>query len=300
MTYMNCIQSNQVNSGMTWPIVDNLLFHYASHHNVLEKVVMYESELASEKLREELLEKEAIVQELITRDGGIVDSKKQSVIAGNDGGHDNDVHTDGVQGAKAMRVIMENMKEEVESLKHKVAMKNDSIKSLKEELNTSKVCLQNYEQRYGEVVKMNVKLQNEVGNNRKVDSDTTRVKAAMPSSRSTNASSRRNESSPSSNTSSRSEVDGKEDDGVSSSGAFGSSQAVDSPSEQHFFASGNNSQQELEDLRFKVARLTDQNESWQKHNDSLQMEIENMHMQNENLKNINEIGKSTVEASNKN
>ena len=46
---------------MTWPLVDNLLFH----HNVLEKVVMYESEVAAENLRIILKEKEGTIEELV-------------------------------------------------------------------------------------------------------------------------------------------------------------------------------------------------------------------------------------------
>ena len=51
-------------SGISWPIVDNLLFHYASHHNVLEKVVMYESEQASQEMRDSLKAKEDTIQSL--------------------------------------------------------------------------------------------------------------------------------------------------------------------------------------------------------------------------------------------
>ena len=51
-------------SGISWPIVDNLLFHYASHHNVLEKVVMYESEIASREMRDSLKAKEDTIQSL--------------------------------------------------------------------------------------------------------------------------------------------------------------------------------------------------------------------------------------------
>ena len=44
--------------------MDNLLFHYASHHNVLEKVVMYETEVAAQELRAKLRNKEDIVESL--------------------------------------------------------------------------------------------------------------------------------------------------------------------------------------------------------------------------------------------
>ena len=67
-------------SGISWPIVDNLLFHYASHHNVLEKVVMYESEIASREMRDSLKAKEDTIQSL-TREleelkGGIITLSK--------------------------------------------------------------------------------------------------------------------------------------------------------------------------------------------------------------------------------
>ena len=44
--------------------MDNLLFNYASHHNVLEKVVKYESELASQDMRDSLKAKEDTIQSL--------------------------------------------------------------------------------------------------------------------------------------------------------------------------------------------------------------------------------------------
>ena len=40
------------------------MFHYASHHNVLEKVVMYESEIASREMRDSLKAKEDTIQSL--------------------------------------------------------------------------------------------------------------------------------------------------------------------------------------------------------------------------------------------
>ena len=70
--------------GISWPIVDNLLFHYASHHNVLEKVVMYESELAAQEMRSKLKSKEGIIESLareledIRKAGGGKDSRRDS------------------------------------------------------------------------------------------------------------------------------------------------------------------------------------------------------------------------------
>ena len=62
----NCssLLSHRYTTGISWPIVDNLLFHYASHHNVLEKVVMYETEVAAQELRAKLRNKEDIVESL--------------------------------------------------------------------------------------------------------------------------------------------------------------------------------------------------------------------------------------------
>ena len=58
--------------------MDNLLFHYASHHNVLEKVVMYESEHASKELRSKVKSKDEIIKQL-TRENLTVNSKLTQV-----------------------------------------------------------------------------------------------------------------------------------------------------------------------------------------------------------------------------
>ena len=96
---------------MTWPIVDNLLYHYASHHNVLEKVVMYESEVVAEELRASVKEKEATIETLVKEIGelketvGIVEEKEEG-----------EVRDDNIQGAKEMREIMSQMKQEIAAL----------------------------------------------------------------------------------------------------------------------------------------------------------------------------------------
>ena len=74
-------------------IVDNLLFHYASHHNVLEKVVMYESEVAAEELRTSLKEKEGTIEELVKEIG---DLKKTSSSL--EDKEDGEVSDDNIQG----------------------------------------------------------------------------------------------------------------------------------------------------------------------------------------------------------
>jgi len=51
---------------LAWPLVDALLYHYASHHSVLEKVLMYEAELAATHLRAELQVREDILDGLVT------------------------------------------------------------------------------------------------------------------------------------------------------------------------------------------------------------------------------------------
>ena len=52
-------------AAMNWPILDNLLYHYASHHNVLEKVLMYETEKAMMELRKEVRDRESTIEELV-------------------------------------------------------------------------------------------------------------------------------------------------------------------------------------------------------------------------------------------
>ena len=52
-------------AAMNWPVLDDLLHHYASHHNVLEKVLMYETEKAVIELRKQVRHRESTIEELV-------------------------------------------------------------------------------------------------------------------------------------------------------------------------------------------------------------------------------------------
>jgi len=284
--------------GMTWPIVDNLLFHYASHHNVLEKVVMYESEMAAEELRECVKEKEATIESLVKEIGEL----KDMVGKGGDK-EDGEVREDNIQGAKEMREIMGQMKKELDILKHKNETKNSAIKSLKEDLFEAKRSFKSCEKRYEDVVQYNLSIQTELknakNNVRKNDSGSESKEECK---RNSSSSIPQADAVTSDVESKIVELKGKDcgENNVTSSGesiaSISRAKQVDQATAVFEHVAINvNVHEELDNLRGKVERLMDQNEAWQTQNDSLQLEIENMHMQNENLKNIIEIGKSTVE-----
>ena len=135
--------------GMAWPIVDNLLFHYASHHNVLEKVVMYESEVAATNLREVIKGKENTIEDLVKEIGDMKNSESGK--------------TNGAEGSNVeMRGIVEQMIKEMDGLKQKIISKNTTIKSLKDELGEARRSFKSCEERYEEVVKYNLSIQNEL------------------------------------------------------------------------------------------------------------------------------------------
>jgi len=268
--------------GMAWPIVDNLLFHYASHHNVLEKVVMYESEVAAEDLREVIKGKEKTIEDLVKEIGDIknIESGTKDSLEDKTGGC--------IQGNKEM----EQLKEELNMLKLKIGSKNSAIKSLRDELTDARRSFKSCEERYEDVVKYNLSLQNELKNlksgvksvseNVATDKDVSECLSSVSDLESKNDQP-------------DTESDGKvSEENVSSTGESGINVKPSQP-----LGHGINQEEVLDDLKRKVERLSDQNEAWQKQNDSLQLEIENMHMQNENLKNIIEIGKSTVETAKK-
>jgi len=50
----------------SWPIVDNLLLHYASDHHVIEKIMFCETEAIIRELRKELVTKDDIVESLLS------------------------------------------------------------------------------------------------------------------------------------------------------------------------------------------------------------------------------------------
>ena len=50
----------------SWPIVDNLLLHYASDHHVIEKIMFFETEAIIRDLRKEVATKDEIVESLLS------------------------------------------------------------------------------------------------------------------------------------------------------------------------------------------------------------------------------------------
>ena len=50
----------------SWPIVDNLLLHYASDHHVIEKIMFCETEAIIRELRKEVATKDEIVESLLS------------------------------------------------------------------------------------------------------------------------------------------------------------------------------------------------------------------------------------------
>jgi len=274
--------------GMAWPIVDNLLFHYASHHNVLEKVVMYESEVAATDLREVIKAKENTIEDLVKEIGDM-----KNIESGK---------SNGSEGRTAeMRGVIEQMIKEMDGLKQKIVSKNSMIKSLKDELSEARRSFKSCEERYEDVVKYNLSIQNELKN---VQNERKTVTVDVPG-QGDGAKTEPKKSSSTSMEMSEFQVKGiretsedKEKEVENDVTSTGETSSNSSKSNQTVSTTIN--QEEMyDDLRRKVERLSDQNEAWQKQNDNLQLEIENMHMQNENLKNIIEIGKSTVETAKK-
>ena len=276
--------------GMAWPIVDNLLFHYASHHNVLEKVVMYESEVAAAGLREVIKGKENTIEDLVKEIGDMKNTESGKA----NGSDDQTVE---------MRGVIEQMVKEVDGLKQKIMSKNTIIMSLKDELNEVRRSLKSCEERYEDVVKYNLSIQNELKNVQNA-SKTVRIDEVVQGqcgvvAAGTNDGSSTTDKEVSECKSKSAQKSGGEKDivenDVTSTGETNSNRF----NENQTVSTSLNQEEMYDDLRRKVERLSDQNEAWQKQNDNLQLEIENMHMQNENLKNIIEIGKSTVETAKK-
>merc|ERR1712240_128180 len=271
--------------GMAWPIVDSLLFHYASHHNVLEKVVMYESEVAAEDLREVIKGKEKTIEDLVKEIGDI-----KNVESGTREDSKEDKAGGCIQGNKELRGVMEQMKDELNMLKVKIGSKNSAIKSLRDELTDARRSFKSCEERHEDVVKYNLSLQNELkGLKSGIKSVTKNATEDVPESL----------SSVSDLESTSVQLDTESDGKVSEENVSSTGESGINAKPSQLLDNGINQEDVLDDLKRKVERLSDQNEAWQKQNDSLQLEIENMHMQNENLKNIIEIGKSTVETAKK-
>ena len=63
----------------SWPIVDNLLLHYATDHHVIEKIMFCETESIIKELRKELAIKDEIMETLLADHAKLEDKVHQSI-----------------------------------------------------------------------------------------------------------------------------------------------------------------------------------------------------------------------------
>ena len=264
--------------------MDNLLFHYASHHNVLEKVVMFESEAASQELRNKVKTKEDIIKSLVKE---LEEAKKShgpsSMTEGGGGAgrkeKDSEVQ-DNLQGAREMRVIMDQMKEENENLKSKLTAKNSTIKNLREDYADMKKNLREFERKYEQECRYTQTLQTELRLAETSPGHGGKKMSRSEEDRRTGGASHHHRGRPRDN-----------EDGVSSSG-------VTSP---NTFRAEDQTAQEatIGELNKENSGLKVKMESLQSLIQAMKAQKETLSLENENLKHIIEIGKSTVETAKK-
>ena len=187
-----------------------------------------------------------------------------------------------------MRVIMEQMKEEIETLKHKIAVKNSAIKSLKEDYAEVKKDVKDVEKKYDQECRIVQSLKNELKTLESKQESPGSSDVVKPKKRLEDV---RRGSDVGQLGCKEFKVFKENEDGVSSSGNLSPSFKVEEPSTSQ---DSSTNLKEVKVLRNQMEVLKGQVESLKAHNESLQLEIENLQMQNENLKNIIEIGKSTV------
>ena len=265
--------------------MDNLLFHYASHHNVLEKVVMFESETASQELRSKVKSKDEIINSLVKELEQVKNLQGSSTVKDGGGGSsgarkekDSEVQ-DNLQGAREMRVIMDQMKEENEGLKSKLNAKNTTIKNLKEDYADVKKSLRESERKYEQECRYTQTLQTEL-----------RLAETGPGHGKKGSRAEEDRKGAGGSHHQRARVRDNED-GVSSSG-------VTSP---NTFKSEDGASQDttIGDLTKENSGLKVKLESLQSQVQAMKSQKETLNLENENLKHIIEIGKSTVETAKK-
>ena len=72
--FPNCVTTS-------WPIVDNLLLHYATDHHVIEKIMFCETEAIIRELRKELVTKDDIVESLLSDNAELKERVRQANLA---------------------------------------------------------------------------------------------------------------------------------------------------------------------------------------------------------------------------
>ena len=265
------------------------MFHYASHHNVLEKVVMFESEFASQELRNKVKSKDEIINSLVKevehakKTSGPGSSSSSVKDGGGGSGSRKEKESevqDNLQGAREMRVIMDQMKEENEGLKNKINAKNGTIKNLRDDYADMKKDFREAERKYEQECRYTQTLQNELrlaesspshgGGKRSKSEEERKAGGGGGSSHHHRLRARDNE------------------DGVSSSGV--TSPKSEDPAGQE--ATIGEMNRENSGLKVKVETLQDQILAIKSQNEALSQK-------NDNLKHIIEIGKTTVEAAKK-
>jgi len=72
----------------SWPIVDNLLLHYASDHHVIEKIMFFETEAIIRDLRKEVATKDEIVESLLSDNAELKEKVSSPARHGQSAGHE--------------------------------------------------------------------------------------------------------------------------------------------------------------------------------------------------------------------
>ena len=70
--FPNCVTTS-------WPIVDNLLLHYATDHHVIEKIMFCETESLIRELRKELATKDEIMESLLADNAKLGEKVRHSI-----------------------------------------------------------------------------------------------------------------------------------------------------------------------------------------------------------------------------
>merc|ERR1712179_539550 len=125
----------------------------------------YESEVAATDLREVIKGKENTIEDLVKEIGDMKNTE-----SGKSSGSE--------ERTAEMRGVIEQMIKEMDGLKQKIVSKNTMIKSLKDELIEARRSFKSCEERYEDVVKFNLSIQNELKN---VQNEKKTLTADVPS-----------------------------------------------------------------------------------------------------------------------
>jgi len=271
--------------GIAWPVVDNLLFHYASHHNVIEKVIMYESELAAEELRRKLREKEAIVESMAKEIGDATKSTKDEKRRSGSNEFRNDRRGSGSRDSKE---VISQMRDDIEIKRQKLGAKNVTIKTLRDNLEDAKKNSKEVDQKYQDLLIHNSSMEAELKELYKERN--LRSYSVRPSHISSNYDENLFPPSPGSRSSKYSAGSPSGENNVSSTAetAIALGDRWRRRTDLGHPGGGFSPPGLSNPMEFQIQSLKQEIENRER-------EIENLNLQNENLKSIIEIGKTTVE-----